>query len=311
MRNINIVDISRLDLNLAITFLAIWQEGSVSKAARKLSLSQSAVSAALARLRVAADDPLFLRTRSGMVPTPRAMAMAEQIGEGVEQLRRALMLERGFDPATSTRHFSLGMSDDFEVAIGPAIAAALLDSAPHVSVVFRQANRHTVVEMLEAREIDLAVAVGVPAKPGLVAEPLGRSGYLTMLNNDLCRVPLPLSLEDFLSLPQILISYSGREGVVDEALKAIGRSRRIHTALTHFSSVPTYLASMRAVASLPAHAALVLARGSGLSISPPPLDLGAYSVAAICRRDVADDAAIRWLLTIVRDAFSASIAPPD
>jgi LysR family transcriptional activator of mexEF-oprN operon len=279
MTNINLVDISRLDFNLAITFLAIWQERSVSKAANKLSLSQSAVSAALSRLRNAANDPLFLRTRTGMEPTPRAVAMASQIAEGIELLRQALVVDQGFDPATSTRHFSIGMSDDFEVAIGPAIAAALLNVAPHISIVFRQSNRHMVADMLESREIDLAVAVGVPAKSGLVSDDIGRSGYATILNNDLCRLDLPLSLEEFLSVPHILVSFSGREGIVDPALKAIGRSRTIHTALTHFSSLPAYLMSMRVLASLPSHAARTLAANSGLAISPVPLDLGTYALS--------------------------------
>jgi DNA-binding transcriptional LysR family regulator len=314
MSNINLVDISRLDFNLAITFLAIWQEGSVSKAAVRLSLSQSAVSAALARLRQAADDPLFLRSRTGMQPTPRAVAMAEQIAGGIELLRQALVVDRGFDPATSARHFSLGMSDDFEVAIGPAISATLLHSAPRVSVVFRQANRHTAVEMLESREIDLAIAVGVPPRSGLISEDIGRSGYATILNNDLCRLALPLSLGDFLSLPHILISFSGREGIVDERLKAIGKTRVIHTALTHFSSLPAYLASMRVVASLPSHAARVLAKNSGLSLSPVPLDLGTYTVSVICRRDVAEDPAVRWLIGVICQAFDDGVmaerAPP-
>ena len=308
MSDITLNDISRLDFNLAITFLAIWQERSVSRAAQKLSLSQSAVSAALARLRQATNDPLFLRTRAGMEPTARAVAMAEQIAGGVELLRQALIVDHGFDPATSTRHFSLGMSDDFEVAIGPAISATLLEMAPHISIVFRQANRHTAVDMLERREIDLAVAVGVPARSGLVAEDIGRSGYATILNNDLCRFDLPLSLEDFLSLPHILISFSGREGIVDHGLKAVGRSRRIHTALTHFSSLPAYLTTMKVIASVPEHAARVLTQGSHLSISPVPLDLGIYTVSVLCRRDVADDPAIRWLISIVRDAFANSVA---
>ena len=308
MRNITLADISRLDFNLAITFLAIWQERSVSKAANRLSLSQSAVSAALARLRQAANDPLFLRTRTGMEPTPRAVAMAEQIADGIELLRQALVVDQGFDPATSARHFSLGMSDDFEVAIGPAISTMLLHSAPRISIVFRQANRHTAIEMLESREIDLAVAVGVPARSGLVSEDIGRSGYATILNNDLCRFDLPLSLEDFLSLPHILISFSGREGIVDHALKAIGLSRTIHTALTHFSSLPAYLNTMRVIASLPSHAARVLVEGSSLSISAMPLDMGTYAVSVICRRDVAEDPAIRWMISIIRDAFGKSVA---
>ncbi|MDB5525521.1 MAG: LysR family transcriptional regulator [Rhizobium sp.] len=307
MGNITLADISRIDFNLAITFLAIWQERNVSKAANKLSLSQSAVSAALARLRRAANDPLFLRTRTGMEPTPRAVAMAEQIADGIELLRQALMVDHGFEAATSTRHFSLGMSDDFEVAIGPAISTTLLDDAPNISIVFRQTNRHTVVEMLESREIDLAVVVGVPARAGLVSEDIGRSGYATILNNDLCQFDLPLSLDDFLSLPHILISFSGREGIVDHALKEIGLSRTIHTALTHFSSLPAYLTTMRVIASLPSHAARVLVRNSNLSLSTMPLDMGNYTVSVLCRRDVAQDPAIRWLISIIRAAFGKSV----
>lgn len=306
MRDITLTDISRLDFNLAITFLAIWQERSVSKAASRLSLSQSAVSAALARLREVANDPLFLRTRTGVEPTPRAIAMAGQIAEGIELLRQALVVDEGFDPATSSRHFSVGMSDDFEVAIGPAISTALLNAAPNASIVFRQANRHTVEAMLQTREIDLAVTGGMPARHGLVSEEIGRSGYATILNNDLCGVALPLSLADFLSLPHILISFSGRQGIVDEALKTIGRTRKIHTALTHFSSLPAYLGTMRAIASLPSHAARAIAASAGLSISPVPLDMGTYAVCMLCRRDVSQDPAIQWLKTIIREAFERS-----
>ncbi|MBL0370734.1 LysR family transcriptional regulator [Rhizobium sp. KVB221] len=311
MSNIKIAEIGRLDFNLAITFLAIWQERSVSRAALRLSLSQSAVSAALARLRVATNDPLFIRTRGGMEPTARAISMAGQIQHGVELLRQALVVEDRFDPATSTRHFSLGMSDDFEVALGPAIAARLLALAPNVSVVFRQANRHIVEQMLEAREIDLAIASGVPARSWLVTEDLGHSGYASLLNNKLCGLPLPLSLEDFLGLPHILISFLGREGIVDSGLKAIGRSRTIHTALTHFSSLPSYLMEMRVIASVPSHAARALAANTALDISPVPLALGTYMVSMLHRRDVAEDAAIHWIKGIIRQAFAVSVPQPE
>jgi DNA-binding transcriptional LysR family regulator len=310
MSNIKLSDIGRLDFNLAVTFLAIWQERSVSRAATRLSLSQSAVSAALARLRNATNDPLFIRTKGGMEPTARAISMAGQIHQGIELLRQAMVVEDTFDPATSTRHFSLGMSDDFEVALGPGIAARLLASAPAVSVVFRQANRHTVEQMLEARDIDLAIASGVPPRSWMVTDDLGRSGYASLFNNRLCQLPLPLSLDDFLGVPHILISFLGREGIVDSALKTIGRSRTIHTALTHFSSLPAYLGSMRVIASLPSHAARTLADNSGLDMSPVPLDLGTYIVSMHHRRDVADDPALRWLKGIIREAFEATV-PQD
>jgi LysR family transcriptional activator of mexEF-oprN operon len=311
MSIIKLSDIGRLDFNLAITFLALWQERSVSRSALRLHLSQSAVSAALARLREAANDPLFIRTKGGMEPTARAIAMAGPIQHGVGLLQRALLTEDRFDPATSARHFSLGMSDDFEVALGPAISAHLLAEAPNISVVFRQANRHTVEQMLDARDIDVAVASGVPARSGLIAEDLGQSGYASLLNNRLCQLALPLSLEDFLSLPHILISFLGREGIVDAGLKAIGKNRKIHTALTHFSSLPAYLGSMRVIASLPSHAARSLAASSGLDLSPVPLDLGTYMVSMLHRRDVADDPAIQWIKGIIQNAFDALVPQPD
>jgi DNA-binding transcriptional LysR family regulator len=303
MQNINIVDISRLDLNLAVTFLALWRERSVSKAAARLSLSQSAVSSALARLRAAADDPLFVRSRGGMEPTPRAIAMAEAIEQGIGLIHDALRAPRHFDPATSDRRFILGMSDDFEIAIGPRISRALLDRAPGVSVVFRQTNRHIVEGMLDAGEIEVAVTAGLPGRTRLDVEEIGRSGYACLLDAKNCGVPLPLSLEDYLGLPHILVSFSGREGIVDTALRGIGRRRQVHTALTHFSALPAYLAQMRAVVTLPSHAAQALAKGGALDLSPVPVALGEYPVTSSCRRDLATDPAIRWLRDLVRAAF--------
>ena len=163
---ITVVDISRLDFNLVTTFLALWEERSVSRAARRLSLSQSTISAALARLREAADDPLFVRTRKGMQPTPRAMAMAEPLQSGVALFQAAFSAATNFDPATSRQHFSIGLSDDFQIAIGPLIARLLAVEAPRVSVTFRQANRQRFEALFDEGEIDFAV----------IAQPYVRSG---------------------------------------------------------------------------------------------------------------------------------------
>lgn len=294
MQTINLADISRLDLNLAVTFLALWRERSVSRAAVRLSLSQSAVSSALARLRDVAGDPLFVRVGGAMEPTARARAMAEGIEQGIALLHGALRMPEVFDPAGSTRRFVLGLSDDFEIAIGPGLSCALQQQAPGVSVVLRQTNRHTVEAMLNAGEIEVAVTAGLPHRTSLDVEEIGRSGYSCLLDAARCGVDLPLSLDDFVDLPQILISFSGREGIVDTALRAVGRKRRIQTALTHFSGVAAYLGQMRAVATLPTHAACALARDHGLDLSPPPMAMGDYGVTTSCRRDLAADPGLVW-----------------
>ncbi|MBF9235751.1 LysR substrate-binding domain-containing protein [Microvirga alba] len=305
MQKINLIDISRLDLNLAVTFLAIWQERSVSKAAVRLSLSQSAVSAALTRLREAAGDPLFVRMRGGMEPTPRAIDMANKMEDGVALIRGAFLLDRNFDPARSDRHFSFGMSDDFELAVGPTISRRLQAEAPGISIVFRQTNRHTVEQMLDAGEIDLAITSGAPQRSWLVQDHVSESGYACLLDPRRCKVSLPLSLEDYLALPHVLVSYSGRDGIVDTGLKSIGRMRRVHTALTHFSALPSFLMAMEAVATLPAHAAASLAIASSLEVSPVPIDLGRYPVSIVSRRASAADSGIEWMTRLVREALLA------
>jgi DNA-binding transcriptional LysR family regulator len=307
---IDMTDISRLDLTLATTFQMIWEERSVSRAAVRLSLSQSAVSAALARLRSVCDDPLFIRTRGGMEPTPRAIQMAGAVEQGIDLLREALLGGRGFDPATSTAHFSIGMSDDYEVAIGPLVSRTLIELAPGVSVVFRQSNRHTAEKMLEARDIDIAISGALVDRGRVVATPLGQSGYACLVDPKAVKQDLPLTLEKYLSLPHILVSFSGREGIVDTALQAIGETRRVQTALTHFSTLPRYLRGVRAVATIPVHAAHALARESDLKVLPVPVSLPDFDVAVYRRRDMESDAALSWLIAIVSDAF-AEVAKPS
>ena len=298
---ITMVDISRLDFNLITTFLALWEERSVSRAAKRLSLSQSAVSASLGRLREAADDPLFVRTRGGMQPTLRAIAMAEPLQGGVALIQNAFSTVTAFDPATSRQHFSIGMSDDFQIAIGPLITRRLAEEAPRVSVTFRQANTHRVEALFEAGEIDFAVVAQPNVRSGLQRQEIGRSGYACLLDQVACDLTLPLTLTDYLSLPHLLVSFSGREGIVDQALKDLGHSRRVQSALTHFSALPPFLIGTRAVATLPVHAAQSLAAVSGLTVCATPIDLGDYSVSILWQK-TADNL---WMRQVISDAFLA------
>lgn len=305
---INILDIRKLDLNLAVVFLALWQARSVTKAAARLALSQAATSAALARLRAACSDELFVRTKGGMEPTLRATMMAEQLESGVAQLWEVLTANQPFEPATATRSFTLGMSDDFELAIGPELSRCILAEAANVALIFRQTNRHTVEQMLNDREIELAVVSGALNRAWLTQEPLGDGGYACLADEAALQGAFPLSLDDYLQLPHVLVSFSGRTGIVDAALKSIGRQRKVHTALTHFSALPAFLTGTRAVATLPAHAAATLASTAALSACAVPLDLGRYPIQLVSRRDSDGDPGIVWMKHKIRAAAQAAMA---
>jgi DNA-binding transcriptional LysR family regulator len=300
-------DLKRIDLNLAVVFLALWQERSVTRAAKRLMLSQAAVSAALMRLRATADDPLFVRTRTGMEPTPRARAMAEPLSQHIEQLHGLMLAPILFDSRASRRRFTVGMSDDLELAMGPRLAEMLADDAPNISLVLRQVNRYTVEQAFDERELDLALVSGSLGRMGLEAELLGELDFSCLLAARQTDVPLPLSLEAYVSLPHVLVSPLGRESVVDAALRSMGLQRRIQTALTHFSALPAFLTRLRAVATAPTPTCLALSRCADLQVCRPPLELGRFGVTLLCRRDSAGDRGLDWLKQQFRSVFQHSV----
>ncbi|WP_343610832.1 LysR family transcriptional regulator [Novosphingobium sp.] len=296
MPTIGLNDIARLDLSLAVAFLAIFQEGSVSRAAQRLSLSQSALSGSLARLRAITQDPLFIRRNGGMEPTPRAIAMAGDL-EGVGLIAQALRPQPAFDPATSSARFAIGMSDDFELAMGPAIMRRVMAQAPGVTIAFRQTNRHLVEQAFTAGEIDLAVVADPPARSWLAAQELGRSAYACLYDPQV--IEGPLTLEMFLALPHVLVAFSAHQGAVDQALRRIGHQRRAVTALTHFSALPGFLRGTRAISTIPTHAARALARDHGLVCNPVPVEMGDYGVSLLWKREAGHE----WIRGVVEDAF--------
>lgn len=310
METIDLNDSARLDFNLAVTFLALWQERNVSRAAQRLLLSQSAVSAALARLRTVTGDPLFVRLGGAMQPTPRAEAMAAAVQGGLEQVQRAFLVPPPFDPAQTQRAFTLAMSDDFQIAVGPDIARALDAEAPAAVVRFRQSSRTTVEAMIAAGEADLAVVAHAPEGAGLCHQAVAEGGFALVFDAAACGAVAPLDVPTWLGLPHVLVSFNGRTGIVDDVLAPLGLTRRVQTALTHFAALPPFLLGRRAVATLPAHAAARLAAFSGLTVSPPPLPMGGYQVSLLWRKDQDADPASQWLRRVIGRCVAAGVGGP-
>src|SRR5262245_37294603 len=129
---LNEIDLSRADLNLLVLFETVLAEGHVGRAADKLSLSASAVSHGLGRLRKLLNDPLFLRTPKGVVPTARATALAEPVADILARVRNVVATAEPFDPRRSTRRFVLGAPDGALAVFLPQLLAALNQSAPGI-----------------------------------------------------------------------------------------------------------------------------------------------------------------------------------
>lgn len=168
---------NRIDLNLLTVFEALHEEGGATRAAVRLGLTQSAVSAALQRLRTMYGDPLFTRTGRGLAPTVRAQELRPVIGAALDSCRESLAMGKSTASRYEGRSVVIGMSDDFEIASGRALIDAVALRAPGLRLAFRQTHSRIVADMLMSREIDLAIASGGFATQWLGHESLAEGDY--------------------------------------------------------------------------------------------------------------------------------------
>jgi LysR family transcriptional regulator, mexEF-oprN operon transcriptional activator len=156
MSDIHHINLAGLDLNLLVVFDALMTEQNVTRAALRLGLSQPATSNALARLRSLMEDELFIRKTTGLSPTPKAIALAQQLRPALQQIQSVLLHEPNFDPATSDRVFAIGMSDYVELTLLPKLIQTLQAIAPNISLQIRSGDRQKLFSLLDKGEIDLA-----------------------------------------------------------------------------------------------------------------------------------------------------------
>ncbi|WP_238912845.1 LysR family transcriptional regulator [Achromobacter insolitus] len=289
----NQIDIESADLNLLKVFEAIYDEGGAGRAALRLGVTQSAVSAALGRLRALYGDPLFTRTGRGLTPSLRARELRPVIGEALDKCRQSLSLARPGAAGFAGRSVTLGLSDDFEIALGRDAIRALAESAPGLRIIFRQTHSRLAGDMLMAREADLVIASGGLTAHALQRVTVGQGGYACLMDRaSLAPGQVTLSVEEFISRQHVLVSSGGFIGVVDEVLHGLGLARRVQASTTHFSALAFLLPGSDALSTLPAHAARGLAAASGLRMLPCPVAMPGYAIEMGWRADALRDEAV-------------------
>lgn len=293
------IDFSSMDLNLLKVFEALYEERGASRAAIRLGVTQSTVSAALARLRRMYADHLFERTGRGLQPTARAHALRPLVATALEHCRQSLALAMPRNEY-GARTLTLGLSDDYEIALGGALIALISSRMPGLRLILRQTHSLVAGDMLMAREIDLSLtASGVTART-LGRQLVGMGGYACVA--DPSQLPdASLDIHAYLRREHVLVSSGGFVGIVDEALSARGLGRKVRASTTHFAALPHLLLDSDRIATLPAHAANALARTSRLQCLPCPLPLPRYPVELGWRTEGLRDPAIQALKTLLAD----------
>ncbi|HEX2651765.1 MAG TPA: LysR family transcriptional regulator [Burkholderiales bacterium] len=297
------MNVQEVDLNLLRVFDAVLRDRGVTVAARRLDLTQPAVSNALARLRALFDDALFVRTSSGMDATPFARELAGPVRQALALLESALAHGPGFDPATSTRAFRFYMSDLGQIEFLPPLVERALKLAPSVRLEALALEVEGIAEALGAGTLDLAVGFLPGLGPPVRRQALFRDPYVCLMRSEHPLARKKLTRKAFLAASHALVSYRGGHRVIEEAFERAGLGRRIALRVPHFTVVPMVLERSDLILTLPARVARVFERRAGLKSLPIPVPIPPAEVAAHWHERFEADPGGRWLREQVAALF--------
>lgn len=299
----------RLDLNLLPVVVALVEEGSGSAAARRLGMSQPAVSAALSRLREAFGDPLFVRTSHGMEPTPRTLALIGPIRAALGIVDNELTQGLDFDPSVSSKSITLALSDIGEMVFLPRILERLSVEAPGMSLRSVTLPPPQIERGLELGEIDLAVGYFPDLKGNnFFQQRLFSHGFVCLLRAGHPFRGNRLTPKQFLELGHAVVRAEGRsQEVFERFLQRQGIRRRVVLNTPHFMSIPLIIAKSDLVATVPLAVGTSFAQTSQIRLVRPPFSIPSFDLRQHWHRRFNNDAKSRWLRGLVHSLFNDSL----
>jgi DNA-binding transcriptional LysR family regulator len=286
------------DLNLLVVFDGLMQERSVTRAGRKLGMSQPALSHALNRLRYLLKDQLFIRTPQGMVPTPRAEQLALPLRQALADMQRALEPE-AFVPAEASRRFSIAVNNYAAIVLAAPLVAAVFAAAPLLQLDLRPSGTLDIFELLDHGDLDFAIGMFDEVGERFATARLLEDEFVAVMRRTHPASRRPLSPAAFGALRHAAISSSGDDtGFIDRSLAAHGTKRRIELRLPYLSA-GSVLARSDFVATLSRRVAGALVRGAALELRELPFKSPAVQTSLLWHRRFDGHPAHRWLRDLI------------
>jgi len=296
--------ISRIDLNLFVVFEAIYSEGSITRAAKTMNLSQPALSHALNRLRELFNDPLFQRLGSKMAPTPLAHSLIGQIRTALQTLDISVNSSGLFDPQISTRQFTLGFRDVLESTALPTLMDILHTTAPQVKLASVQVERRELETELMAGSLDLAVDVSLPFPASIRRRLISRDSMVVVARQNHPGINKRLTLANYLRQSHVLVSSrrSG-PGLEDLELSRQGHQRHIGLRCQHYFAASLVVSASDLLLTMPGQYAQLANRNTGNQIWPLPLAMPPFDVYLYWHENAENDPSNSWLRELVMRCF--------
>ena len=309
------INLASVDLNLLTALEALLTEASVTKAAGRVGIGQSAMSHNLARLRVLFADELLTRTSKGMQLTPRARVLHEPLKIALANVAQLIARPESFDPAKSARVFHIGLPDSVEVLLGPELLDFVARNAPLMGLRFHSTDERQILDELDAGRIDIGIGLGTfpDGQTHHKQRVLAKDSYLCMFNARTTGLKVPVSLDDYVRVPHVLTSLrKGERGVVDDALEKLGLNRHVALTTPRFVAVPFLVAGAPVLTTMHARLAALFAEELELTLSPAPVALPEITISMLWHASHDADSGHRWLRQTIEqlNAKAQSVAVP-
>ncbi len=292
------IDIRNVDLNLLVALDALLDERSVTKAAKRLAMSQPALSHGLKRLRRLFGDPLFVRTQRGLRPTPRAVSLAAPL-KAIMRRTEALLQPSDFDPATAEGNLTISTTDYLQVAVVMPFLRAFRAQAPRMTLSIRSAELSELPARMARGGVDLGITVAQFASPDLLSRYLYTDRYVCAVRKSHPAAGGLASVDDFCRYDHVLIAPTGGalQGPTDEGLAALGRKRSVAISVPNFLILPHLLRVTDLIAVAPERLLRGLKRD--FAVFEAPLAMPTFDVIMVWHPRLHADPQHRWVRGLV------------
>lgn len=294
-----------LDLNLLRVLSALFEEGQTTKAAARLSLSQPAISHALAKLRTSLGDELFVREHNVMKPTPYAESIREPVRRLLEIVAREIAHERDFQPATTRRRFTLSTSDIGELVFLPELLRSFAALAPHATIRSLSMPPDELAVAMADGSVDLALGY-FPDLSGssFYQQKLFQHRFTCLVRRDHPVIGDVLTLEQFLAADHVVVAQEGRsQEIFEQRMTELRLERRVLLQSPHFMSTPLLVAHSDLIATVPRAVGRAYCRIAPLRLLAPPIRIPAIPLKQFWHRRVHNDPAVAWLRELIAALF--------
>ncbi len=300
------MNLRSVDLNLLTIFDAIYAEKSVSKAAKRLCMSQSSVSTALGRLRTLFSDDLFVRSTSGMLSTSKADALALPVNTILQKIEETLSVSDEFDYSKLKRTFSLAMSDYSEQIVLPRLMSWLEKNSPSVEINVVSLNEQTLAEECAEGKVDIALGALPYLDNGFYCQNLIQDTFVSVVRKGHPVLDQVWDIDNFTSLSHVSMSLRGRKGTsIDQALEKEQLKRRCVLRLPNFYSILKIVSMTNYAGDAPMRLVRMCANDIPLTILDPPFPVEKALINQFWHERVNRNVEHVWFRGVVRDVCEA------